>query len=328
MGQSDIGGKRVLGTAPETWVRWLLQNPALDVLTTLTEEFRFVLRHSDSLLLVQDEAERFLVLTELQLHSDAQMPRRMRAYAALAEEKYALPVYPVVLRLLPPEKTPSAIACYHQEFRGIVAHQDYRLVKAWEIDAREILEREILTLVPYVPLMKGAGEAEVYEGVTLLRRHDAGEEMEVVLALFASFVMKPEHIRKIVRWDMVVLKESPWYQEILQEGQEKGLQIGFQEGRQEGLQEGRQEGLQEGRQEGLLEGMQQGILHMLTARFEPTREMRDKLAQRLRPVSELWALEQLVVKAAQVESLEAFWGSLEGYESGTLPGVDRVTVAQ
>jgi predicted transposase YdaD len=35
------------------------------------------------------------------------------------------------------------------------------------------------------------------------------------------------------------LRESPWYQEILQEGRKDGIQ----EGRQEGIQEGRQEGI-------------------------------------------------------------------------------------
>ncbi len=46
------------------------------------------------------------------------------------------------------------------------------------------------------------------------------------------------------------MKESAFYQEIIQEG----LQEGLQKGRQEGLQEGLQKGRQEGRQEGLLEG--------------------------------------------------------------------------
>jgi predicted transposase YdaD len=36
---------------------------------------------------------------------------------------------------------------------------------------------------------------------------------------------------------MTVLRESPWYQEILKEGLEQGRQEGWQEGRQEGRQE-------------------------------------------------------------------------------------------
>jgi predicted transposase YdaD len=40
---------------------------------------------------------------------------------------------------------------------------------------------------------------------------------------------------------MAVLRESPWYQEILKEGLEQGRQEGMQQGLQQGLQQGRQE---------------------------------------------------------------------------------------
>jgi predicted transposase YdaD len=45
-----------------------------------------------------------------------------------------------------------------------------------------------------------------------------------LLGFFASFVLDTELVRQITRWDMTVLRESPWYQEIeqtgaLQEGQ-------------------------------------------------------------------------------------------------------------
>jgi len=285
MGKADIGGKHVLGKAPETWVRWLFGNPDLDVLTTVTEEFRFVLRHSDALLLVQEENGRFLLLTELQLHNDARMPRRMRAYTALAEEQYDLPTYPVVLHLLPPGKAKGPVDCYHETFKGLVAHQDYRVVNAWEIEAAEVLEREVLALIPYVPLMKGAGEAEIRDSARLLRQRDMGEEMEVVLALFASFVMEPEQVQRIMRWNMALLKESPWYQEILQEGE----QLGWLEGLQEGLQTGRK-----------------GILRLFRVRFDPSPEMVAQLEQKLQKVTDLADLEDLLVRTAQAQRVDTF----------------------
>ena len=306
MGKADIGGKYVLGNAPETWVRWLFRDPELDVLTTLTEEFRFVLRHSDELLLVQEENGRFLLLTELQLHDDARMPRRMRAYTALAEERYDLPTYPVVLHLLPPGKAKGPVACYHETFKGLVARQDYRVVNAWEIEATEVLEREVLALIPYVPLMKGAGESEIRDSARLLRQRDMGEEMEVVLALFASFVMEPEQVQRIMRWNMSVLKESPWYQEILQEGE----QLGWKLGRQEGWQEGKQEGKQEGRQEGQQEALQTGILRLFKVRFDPAPEMVGQLQQQLQKVTDLEDLEDLLVRIAQAQRVDAFLAEL------------------
>jgi predicted transposase YdaD len=40
---------------------------------------------------------------------------------------------------------------------------------------------------------------------------------------------------------MTVLRESPWYEEILREGKALGTQEGMEEGLQQGLQQGRQQ---------------------------------------------------------------------------------------
>ena len=42
--------------------------------------------------------------------------------------------------------------------------------------------------------------------------------------------MDTELVAQIVRWDMTVLRESPWYQEILQQGEQKGKAEGRTEG--------------------------------------------------------------------------------------------------
>jgi predicted transposase YdaD len=54
-----------------------------------------------------------------------------------------------------------------------------------------------------------------------------------LLAFFASFVLESEIVQQIMRWDMAVLQESPWYNEILSRGEQAGRQAGRQEGRQE-----------------------------------------------------------------------------------------------
>jgi predicted transposase YdaD len=43
-----------------------------------------------------------------------------------------------------------------------------------------------------------------------------------LLGFFASFVLSTDVVQQIMRWDMAVLQESPWYQEILQQGERKG----------------------------------------------------------------------------------------------------------
>ena len=214
------------------------------------------------------------------------MPRRIQAYAALAEEKYGLLVYSLVFYLLPPSPGVDLPDRYYSEFRGQVARRDFRVVKAWELEARDVVERGPLALVPLTPLMRGADEDLVRAGARVLREQGADEEMEVALALFASFVMSAERVQQILRWEMAVLRESPWYQEIVQEG--------------------RQEGLQEGLQRGLFEA----VLHLVQTRFDLSGSVVEHLATELR-LREADALRQLLVSAASAESIDEFRASLE-----------------
>ncbi|HEY68846.1 MAG TPA: Rpn family recombination-promoting nuclease/putative transposase, partial [Thermoflexia bacterium] len=211
---------------PTEWVRWLLRDTTAEVEEWLSGEFQFILRHSDAILRVRGREGSFILVVEVQLRADRRMPRRMRAYAALAEERYNLPVYPVVFYLLAPSKEVEPPGYYHSEFMGLVAHQDFRVVKVWEIEARRVLEEGVTALLPFMPLMKGVDEEIIRAGARLLREREVGEETEVALALFASFVMEPEQLQRIVRWDMAVLRESPWYKQILEEGLQQGLQQG------------------------------------------------------------------------------------------------------
>lgn len=55
-------------------MRWLLDDPTLQVKATLSGEFQFVLRQNDVLLQVQSEQGPFLMLAESQLHFAPRYP--------------------------------------------------------------------------------------------------------------------------------------------------------------------------------------------------------------------------------------------------------------
>jgi predicted transposase YdaD len=38
-------------------------------------------------------------------------------------------------------------------------------------------------------------------------------------------IIESEIVKQIMRWDMTVLRESPWYQEILKEGEKIGIDL-------------------------------------------------------------------------------------------------------
>ncbi len=234
--KADIGGKRLISLAPAAWVKWVTQQPDVIAQEILGSEFQWVSRENDVLIKAYSPIQgEFLILNELQLRYTEKLPSRMRAYAALASEKYGLPTYPVLVNILPPTTKVTIRDRYEANFMGLEIRQDYRLINLWEVDAAIVFEQSLNALLPFVPILKNGGQATVVQQALNQLRTDAQlVELESLLAFFASFVLESDVVRQIMRWDMAVLRESPWYQEILREGEQQGEQKGRQEGRQEG----------------------------------------------------------------------------------------------
>lgn len=225
---ADISSKRIISLAPENWVKWVTQIPDITATEILDSEFQWISRESDVLIRAQSERYgEFLALNELQLRYKAEMPRRMRAYISLAEEKYNLPVYPVLINILKVSETeiPSS---YQSEFAGLQARQDYRVINLWEVDANLAFEENLSSLLPFVPILKdGAEESIIQQALQKLRADENLNQLETVLAFFATFVIDSALVKQIMRWDMAILTESPWYQQILREGETRGERRGI-----------------------------------------------------------------------------------------------------
>ena len=237
--KADIGSKRLIGLSPDAWAQWILQRSDITTQDILSAEFQWISRESDVLIQATSPQDgQFLILNELQLRYTPSMPRRMRAYAALAEERYKLPVYPVLINFLPPARTVNIAFNYQSQFMGLRAVQDYQVINLWEVDAQIAFQSGLGALLPFVPIMQGGGtESVIQRAVQTLRGDAVLTEFEPLLAFFATFVLDSALVQQIMRWDMIILEESPWYNEILRRGEERGRQEGKQEGRQEGRQE-------------------------------------------------------------------------------------------
>lgn len=78
-------------------------------------------------------------------------------------------------------------------------------------------------LIPFVPVLKdGAEESTVQRALQILRADEQLSQLETVMAFFATFGLDSALVRQIMRWDMAILTESPWYQQILNEGRQQG----------------------------------------------------------------------------------------------------------
>ncbi|MFQ3614725.1 MAG: Rpn family recombination-promoting nuclease/putative transposase [Cyanobacteriota bacterium] len=218
--KADIGSKRLISLDPQAWIRWVTQNPKVQFQEMLDSEFEWLSRQGDVLIRAWDpNIGEFLIANEIQLRYSPEMPQRMRAYAALAEEKFKLPVYPVLVVILPVSETREVANVYDSEIQGIRAYQDYRVIQLSEVEVDPVFSVPIPTLLPFVPIMKGGGEESVIrEALQRLQRDPVLSELEILLAFFARFVLDSQLVIDIMRWDMAVLKESPWYEEIKQEG--------------------------------------------------------------------------------------------------------------
>jgi predicted transposase YdaD len=232
---SDIGGKRLLGLSPDAWAKWVTQQDDVVALEILGSEFQWISRENDVLMKVRSPIYgEFLILTELQLRYTDKMPLRMRAYAALAQEKYRLPVYPVLVNILPPSDPTIVCDRFESDFLGLQARQDFHVINLWEVDVEMVFEQSLDTLLPFVPILKDGGNQQtVRRALVKLQQNEQLVELESLLGFFASFVLDTELVQQIMRWDVTVLRESPWYQEIRQEGRQEDEQRGRTEGRTE-----------------------------------------------------------------------------------------------
>jgi hypothetical protein len=99
----DGFAKQLISLAPIFWAEWATRQSGPRPDPPLDPEFRLIFRQSDTLIPVTvANGRRFLLLFEFQFGYDPDMPRRVNAYSSLAEERYGLPVFPVVVYFQPP----------------------------------------------------------------------------------------------------------------------------------------------------------------------------------------------------------------------------------
>ena len=152
------------------------------------------------------------------------MPKRMRAYAALAEEKYNLPVYPVLINILPPTPETPIPNRYESNFLGLQATQEYRVINLWEVEAEIAFQPSLKALLPLVPVMKGGNNETTFrQAVQTLQADNQSQDLLSILAIFATFVYTPQFIQQIMNLAMEALQESPLGEFIAQQALESYL---------------------------------------------------------------------------------------------------------
>jgi len=89
---------------------------------------------------------------------------------------------------------------------------------------------------------------------------------------------------------MSVLRESPWYVEILEEGRQQGLE----------------RGLERGLVQGQLTGHRQDIIRLLQTRFDPAGPILTAVQKQLATIESAEQLQDLLIQAACASDMEVF----------------------
>jgi predicted transposase YdaD len=204
----------------------------------------------------------------------------MAAYTCLAREKFHLPTYPVLVVMLRPGRGKRMLEKFEALFLGKRTLVEYTVLRMWQMDPEPVFSMPIPTLLPFVPLMRGgAGAKMVQRAAVALRNHEGLEDLEPLLAMLASYVLKPEVVQEIVRLDMATILKNPFEEEIKQIG----------------------------RQEGIQEGEQRSVLALLTERFGQVNPAASEAVRRVRDDD---VLRHLLVQAATCKSLNEFLSAL------------------
>ncbi len=226
MGKIDTGSKQIIHLYNHAWAEWNLQQ-SLQVESELSSEFEFIARASDSLLQLKGKLGSFLALTELQFQYKKDIPERLMAYAALARHKYKLDVFVTVVYFLPPGEDITIANAYHNDFMGQTAHQDFRVISLWELDAKQVLAFNNPVLLPFVPLMHGGNTAKMVETCAerIRQQPENAADLEALLALLAGYVLDTKLVNQMLRWEMQLVQQSPILQELLVERFQEGRRL-------------------------------------------------------------------------------------------------------
>ncbi len=211
----------------EDYATWLLGRPVQLTKLSPTELSLEPIR-ADSLIL--EQSEDLVLHLEFQAEPDKTMGFRMLDYRVRVYRRFPnKTMHQVVIYLKP---TKSALVYQDSFHLGETIHR-YRVVRLWEQSSEVFLKKG--GLLPLAILTKSEEQIirlrEVAQRLDTIENPGVWANLMAATAIFAGLVMEPKMIKTILRND--IMKESAFYQDILQEGRQEGLQMGLEQGKLE-----------------------------------------------------------------------------------------------
>ncbi len=176
--------------------------------------------------------------------------------------KMRVPIVSVLL-LLAPHGVPAEVAEKGEwDLGDIRIHYRFRVIRLWEVDCREVLDKERKALYPWVVLMRST-EQDRQEALRRIRMMGEPNLAANYAILGGLRYGKDEGWKQFLERTELMIRE-----EILE--QSMAVQHWMQKGESKGREQGLEQGLEKGREEGRLEEARRLVRAVWEGRFPGT----------------------------------------------------------
>ncbi len=186
---------------------------------------------ADALLEVLLHAKSALLHIEFQTYDDPEMEMRLLEYNVLASRQYRhLPVYSYVIYLRKAGRIAESPLVRTFPDGEEIHRFFYRVIKLWEIPAEALLQTGWIGVLPLVTLTDGGKQPEVVkemiDRLASAQEYDLLAISEVIGGLAFRNSPELEWFKRRFSMFQDILRDSPIYQEIIEQGLEKGREEG------------------------------------------------------------------------------------------------------
>jgi predicted transposase/invertase (TIGR01784 family) len=208
---------------PVRFASWVLGQP-IESAEVLKSELSIEPIRADSVILLKLQSQILHLEFQARLDSEPPLPLRMLDYWVRLYRLYRLPIRQVVVLLRPPAEGTVIESAF---VLGTTRHE-YQVLCMWEQDPSIFLED--IALLPLAILAATQSPEQllnqVAQRVSTIESTQQRREASAYVQLLAGLRFDKTLIRQVFRED--IMRESVIYQEIQQEGEERGILKGEQ----------------------------------------------------------------------------------------------------
>ncbi len=224
----------LLRASPQAFVNLFL--PGAHYIQEQPQKLQSHQRTIDGLVEVELNGETMLVHIEFQTYNDPNMASRLLEYNVLIWNEYKLPVISCVIHLLKDGSIAPPPFERKLSTGKTIVNFYYETVEISKFTAEDIIQIGQPGLLPFLTLTKDGATIEVVQRMFRELEVFANKNVTFVAFMLAtfSFHLSNKHdlpwLERNYRYMHDILSESPFYQEIIAMGLEKGREQGLEKG--------------------------------------------------------------------------------------------------